>query len=76
MHKDYGPCFGDDLVIYDRANNSKGCWSNFPDVYECRKKPIPHSHKVLKEFLGVDDHYKKFNLVEWEVYKVSFKPDE
>lgn len=24
------------------------------------------------DFVGVDDHYKKFNLVEWEVYKISF----
>ena len=33
MHKDYGPIFGDDFVIYDNANISKSCWSNFPDVY-------------------------------------------
>ena len=33
MHKDYGPAFGDDFVIYDKAHTSTGCWSNFPDVY-------------------------------------------
>lgn len=36
LHKDYGPIFGDDFVIYDKSNNSKSCWSNFPDVYNCQ----------------------------------------
>jgi hypothetical protein len=43
MHREYGPSFGDDLVIYDHANVSKGCWSNFPDCYQCETKPIAHS---------------------------------
>lgn len=43
MHSEYGPSFGDDLVIYDHANVSKGCWSNFPDCYRCSKKDIPHT---------------------------------
>ena len=33
MHKDYGPVFGEDIIIYDKAHISKSCWSNFPDVY-------------------------------------------
>jgi hypothetical protein len=33
---DYGPIFGDDFVIYDKAKTSKSCWSNFPDVYNCK----------------------------------------
>jgi hypothetical protein len=40
MHKDYGPSFGDDFVIYDKANHSKNCWSNFPDVYVCKISPV------------------------------------
>jgi hypothetical protein len=36
LHKDYGPIFGDDFVIYDKAHHSKSCWSNFPDVYNCK----------------------------------------
>lgn len=43
MHKDYGPSFGDDFVIYDKAENSKGCWSNFPDVYTWKAKPLQHT---------------------------------
>jgi hypothetical protein len=40
LHKDYGPIFGDDFVIYDKSNNSKSCWSNFPDVYNLKEKPL------------------------------------
>lgn len=65
MHAQYGPCFGDDLVIYDHAHVSKACWSNFPDCYQCKESPVQHSKQVLKEFVGVDDHFKKFNLLEW-----------
>lgn len=72
MHKEYGPCFGDDLVIYNRANISKGCWSNFPDCYQCPENPIKHCKETLFDFVGASDHYQKFNLVEWEVYKISF----
>lgn len=43
MHKDYGPSFGDDLVIYNSSNISKGCWSNFPDCYQCEERPIAHT---------------------------------
>lgn len=76
MHKDYGPCFGEDIIIYDKANHSKMCWSNFPDVYTCREREVPHTLKVLKEFVGVEDHFKKFDLVEWEVYKISYSKEE
>lgn len=43
MHQSYGPSFGDDLVIYDKSNTSKGCWSNFPDCYKCKEKEIEHN---------------------------------
>lgn len=76
MHREYGPCFGDDLVIYDKANTSRACWSNFPDCYVCKSKAVPHDEKTIREFVGVDDHYRKFNLTEWEVYKVSFSKAE
>ncbi len=33
LHKDYGPIFGEDFIIYEKANTSKSCWSNFPDIY-------------------------------------------
>ena len=65
MQANYGPAFGDDFVIYDKANTSKNCWSNFPDVYTCESNKIPHSIETINEFVGVDDHYKKFNLIEW-----------
>lgn len=42
MHRDYGPSFGDDFVIYNKAEHSKNCWSNFPDVYTCKTRPVPH----------------------------------
>ena len=52
MHRDYGPSFGDDFVIYNKANNSKNCWSNFPDVYTCKTRPVPHSEETIKAFVG------------------------
>lgn len=57
MHKDYGPSFGDDFVIYDKAQNSKSCWSNFPDVYNFKTKPFDHSIQVVRTFVGVKDHF-------------------
>jgi hypothetical protein len=42
MHREYGPCFGDDLVIYDNSSTSKNCWSNFPDCFKCTEKEIAH----------------------------------
>jgi hypothetical protein len=48
MHKDYGPCFGDDLVIYDKSDSTKSCWSNFPDCYVCKQKEIPHDLNTIK----------------------------
>ena len=76
MHEDYGPSFGDDFVIYDKAHHSKNCWSNFPDVYKCKENPVPHSAKVINKFVGVNDHYEKFNLLEWEVYYISYGPED
>ena len=76
MHKDYGPSFGDDFVIYDKAQHSKNCWSNFPDVYTCRLRPVQHNPQTISSFVGVKDHFEKFNLKEWEVYKLSFGKDE
>ena len=48
MHAQYGPCFGDDLVIYDHAHVSKACWSNFPDCYQCKENPVQHTKQALK----------------------------
>ena len=76
MHADYGPSFGDDFVIYDKAHHSNNCWSNFPDVYTCESNPVPHNSETIKLFVGVDDHFKKFNLVEWEVYHIAFSAEE
>ena len=78
MHREYGPCFGDDLVIYDKANHSTSCWSNFPDVYCGIKdgKKLPHTPIVLKDFIGTSEHYEKFNIIEWEVYKINFSKKE
>jgi hypothetical protein len=76
MHAEYGPCFGDDLVIYNNSNVSKGCWSNFPDCYQCKDKVVEHTERTIYEWVGVVDHFKKFNIVEWEVYKVSFSKKE
>ncbi len=62
MHKDYGPSFGDDFVIYDKANHSKNCWSNFPDVYICRSGKVEHNANTINSFVGVKDQFEKFNL--------------
>ena len=57
MHRDYGPSFGDDFVIYHNAHNSRNCWSNFPDVYTSKQKQIPHNEATIKAFVGASDHF-------------------
>ncbi len=71
LHKDYGPIFGEDFIIYDKAHNSKSCWSNFPDVYNSEENPLEHDQKTIKAFIGASDQFQKFNLIEWEVYKIN-----
>ena len=72
MHHEYGPCFGDDLVIHDNSSTAKNCWSNFPDCYRCKETSVPHDEKTIRAWVGVKDHFQKFNIMEWEVYKISF----
>jgi hypothetical protein len=75
-HQDYGPSFGDDFVIYNKAHHSKNCWSNFPDVYTSRTHPMKHTVEMVNALVGVRDHFEKFNLLQWEVYKISFSEEE
>ena len=59
-------------MIANKSSSSSNCWSNFPDCYQCKDEEVEHCESTLRAWVGARDHYKKFNIVEWEVYKVIF----
>ena len=70
FNKNYGPCFGEDIIIGDKADEPKSCRSFVGRSYETCDGYF-ESLEAQKSLTG----FPVFSLIDYEVYVVRFTPN-